>query len=91
MPLSLEGDAEARLANGAGLELRDEESRILIDNLMFGQFAEQQGLDFDWEITQFQVEADRPRKEWFFIPAFMLALLVAFIQKRRLRNEGALA
>ncbi|WP_191603158.1 TRAP transporter permease [Marinomonas algicola] len=91
MPLSLEGDAETRLANGAGLELRDEESRILIDNLMFGQFAEQQGLDFDWEITQFQVEADRPRKEWFFIPAFMLALLVAFIQKRRLRNEGALA
>jgi len=88
MPLSLEGDAETRLINGAGLELRDEDNRILIDNLMFGQFAEQQGLDFDWEVTQFQVEANRPSKEWFFIPALLMALLIAFAQKKRARRES---
>ncbi|MFT2111436.1 TRAP transporter permease [Marinomonas sp. 2405UD68-3] len=87
MPIDKQGDAQSRLATGAGLEIREEDSKVYIDNLMFGEFAEQQGLDFDWEITQFQVEADRPHKEWFFIPAFLLALLVAFVQKKRLRKE----
>ncbi len=89
MPIDKQGDAQSRLATGAGLEVREEDNKVYIDNLMFGQFAEQQGLDFDWEITQFQVEADRPHKEWFFIPAFLLALLVALVQKKRLRKEEA--
>ncbi|MBU2021809.1 MAG: DUF3394 domain-containing protein, partial [Gammaproteobacteria bacterium] len=83
MPLLGQGDAADRLLNGAGIELREEEGKYLIDNLSFGSYAEQQKLDFDWEITQFEVDADRPAKEWFFIPAFLLVVLVAWRQRKR--------
>ncbi|GGN32937.1 MULTISPECIES: TRAP transporter permease [Marinomonas] len=83
MPLLGQGDAVDRLLKGAGIELREEGGKYLIDNLSFGSYAEQQKLDFDWEITQFEVAADRPAKEWFFIPAFLLAVLVVWRQRKR--------
>lgn len=87
MPVSSQGDAATRLYQGAGIELREEEGKYLIDNLSFGSYAEQQKLDFDWEITQFETETDRPAKEWFYVPAFVLAVLVAWRQRKRKANR----
>ncbi|WP_392386679.1 TRAP transporter permease [Marinomonas primoryensis] len=84
LPITQQGNASTRLYEGAGLKTRLENNKVYIDNLLFGGVAEQQKLDFDWEITGFNIENQRPAKEWFFVPAFLLALWVARRQKKRL-------
>jgi len=82
LPLGDVADSKERLAS-AGLELRNEDGKMLIDNIVFGSPAEKQKLDFDWEIVNVQVKADRPRKELMYIPALMLLAVIVFIQRRR--------
>ena len=67
----------------AGLELRDEEGKVLVDNVVFGSPAQDVGIDFDWEIINVQVEADRPPKQLMFIPALILLGFVGMLQYRR--------
>ena len=71
----------------AGLELREEDGKLLIDNVVFGSAAEKQKLDFDWEVVTVQREADRPAKHWMYLPAFALLVLVIMLQRRRARAE----
>jgi len=88
LPMGPAGDGTERLMN-AGLELRDEEGRILVDNVVFGSPAQDVGIDFDWEIVKVQVEADRPPKQLMFIPALLLLALVAMLQNRRRKAAPA--
>ena len=76
-------DGLTRLSRSAGIELREEDGAFYVDNLTFGGNAEQLGIDFDWEIAEIEVKADRPRKEIFYIPALLIAALIAFLQRRR--------
>jgi hypothetical protein len=90
LPLSAaEGGAE-RLAE-AGLEVREEEGKVLVDNLAFGSPAEKLGLDFDWEIRGLQLPTDRPSKLWMVIPALVLFGLVLFSQRTRRARQAASA
>ncbi|MBZ0308163.1 MAG: DUF3394 domain-containing protein, partial [Anaerolineae bacterium] len=82
LPLGAAGSGEARLA-GAGLETRIEGDKVYADNVVFGSAAQSVGIDFDWEIVHLEVEADRPAKQWMFIPALILLALVGLIQRRR--------
>ena len=50
LPMGPAGPGAERLLN-AGLELRTEDGRVLIDMIGFGSAAERAGLDFDFEIT----------------------------------------
>ena len=50
---------------------------------MFGSDAQQVGIDFDWEIVNLQIEADRPPKHLMFIPALILLALIWRLQLRR--------
>nr|WP_189641164.1 TRAP transporter permease [Amylibacter ulvae] len=84
------GDGVARLFDNAGIEFREEEGKILVDNLNFGGPAEQLGIDFDWELAELQVKADRMAKEVFFIPAFILLGLIYMLQMARKRREDGL-
>ena len=61
----------------------EEDGKIFVDNLNFGGTAEQLGIDFDWEVAELEVSANRLRKEIFYVPAFLLLAGVAFIQRRR--------
>ena len=82
LPLGPSGDGTERLMN-AGLELREEEGKVLVDNVVFGSPAQNVGIDFDWEIINVQVEADRPPKQLIFVPALILLGFVAMLQYRR--------
>ncbi|MCC9626100.1 TRAP transporter permease [Thalassospira sp. MA62] len=88
LPLGPAGSGEDRLYN-AGIAVRDEDGRVYIDDLVFAGPAEKAGLDFDFEITAVKVEADRPAKEIFFIPAFLLLGGIIFLQRRRQRRQSA--
>lgn len=90
LPLGAAGGGEQRLATAAGLELREEDGKLLVDNMVFGGAAERQQIDFDWEVADIQRKTDRPAKQWFFLPALGLLALVVVLQKRR-QNVAAAA
>ncbi|MDJ0640437.1 MAG: TRAP transporter permease [Paracoccaceae bacterium] len=78
------GDGASRLFDGAGIEFRDEDGKIFVDNLNFGGPAEQLGIDWDWELVELEVPAERLPKEVFYIPALLLVGLVFLLQRRRM-------
>lgn len=89
LPLGTEGEGQERLSL-AGLEVRVEDNKVIADNVAFGSAAQETGLDFDWQILNIQTEAERPPKQWMFIPAILLLLLVGWIQQRRRSQLGTL-
>jgi TRAP transporter 4TM/12TM fusion protein len=91
LPLGPKGAGGAnRLLNGAGLELRNEDGKLFIDNLEFGGVAEQLGLDFDWEVIELDVKTERVRKEVFYLPALALLALIYLAQMRRRKHTEGL-
>lgn len=88
LPLGDTGDGAERLKSTAGLEFRNEDGKMLVDNVEFGSFAEKQKIDFDWELKKVQVPAERMPKEVFYIPALLLLGLIVFLQRGRLRREA---
>lgn len=90
LPVGAAGpDGETRLLDGAGIEFRDEDGKIFVDNLNFGGPAEQLGIDFDWEVVELDVAADRLPKELFYIPALLLVGGVFMLQMGRKRTQDA--
>ena len=67
-----------------GLELAENDGRMIVDNIGFASQAEKAGLDFDWEILSVEVPNDRAPKQLMFIPALILLLLIYTNQRRRL-------
>ncbi len=93
LPLGPSGpDGMTRIMEAAGLEMRDEDGKLLVDMVGFGSPAEDLMIDFDWEVVDVEIPADRPPQEIFYIPALLLVGLVALLQRRRkdkLDAEGA--
>jgi len=85
LPLGPAGAGAQRLADSAGLELREEDGKWLVDSLTFGGAAERQHIDFDWEVAGLQRKAERPAKQWFFLPALALLAVIIWAQRRRQR------
>jgi hypothetical protein len=84
LPVGAPGAGKDRIEMAAGLELRQEGDKMLVDNIVFGSAAEKQKIDFDWEIVDVQKKnLDRPDKRWFYIPAIVLLILVWKIQAAR--------
>ena len=87
LPVGKPGPGQQRLLNAAGLELRQEDNKMFVDNIVFGSAANKQGIDFDWEVVDVQKKADRPDKRWFYIPAILLLIFVWKTQARRRDEE----
>lgn len=88
LPLGERGAAgDARLAQSAGIEFRDDGGKLFVDHLNFGGPAEQLKIDFDWEIVEVEVQADRPPQEIFYLPALLLLAGVYGLQRRRKLQE----
>lgn len=81
-------DGVARMA-AVGLVLRAEGERVFIDNLAFGTPAERLrrefGVDFGWQVLHVETLADRPPKQWVYLPALALLGVVWLAQTRRRR------
>ncbi|WP_028023512.1 TRAP transporter permease [Enterovibrio calviensis] len=71
-----------------GLELRDEDGGKYIDMIQFGSPAEKAGIDFDWEVVQVSTPAERPMKEWVFVPTLLLLAALGWNQRRRLKQTA---
>ncbi len=72
-----------------GIETREENGKVLVDNVVFGSPAERAGIDFDQEILHLHVPTHIPPKHLMFIPAMLLAALVWLAQRKRMRRMAA--
>ena len=89
LPLGPKAAGKERLMN-AGLELRFEEGKAFVDNVVFGSTAERQKIDFDFEVASIQKKADRPPRQLFYIPALALFAVIVMLQLWR-RSKPELA
>jgi len=87
--LAAGADGAERLA-AAGIAVLAEGGIIKVEDPAFGStYYEQLSRGFDFygdepvQIVRAEVEADRMHKEWFFLPAFVLLLLLIQVQRRR--------
>ena len=90
LPVGGDGTGAERLA-AIGVETRQEEGKILIDNVVFSSAAEKAGIDFDQEILNIKVPTKRLPKQIIFIPALGLLALIWFMQRRRQNKLEAVA
>lgn len=94
LPLGLasDGDGEARLSKTSGIAFRTEDDdKVYVDNIVFGQYAQEKGVDFDWEVVYIEQEAERIPKEVFYLPALALLGFVSWLQLGRKRKLEAVA
>ena len=82
LPLGEKVNGEERLEN-AGLTLREERQKMVVDMVVYGSPAQELGLDFDWEIQKILVDTNRPPKQLVFIPVLALLILIGVWQRRR--------
>ena len=87
LPVGKPGKGIDRIKS-AGLELREEDGKIFVDNVVFGTTAERMKIDFDYEVASVQRKADRPPKQLFYIPAIALFFFIVMLQRRRREGEG---
>jgi hypothetical protein len=86
LPLGAPGTAPERL-KAAGLQIMPLGDKIQVAVVRFGSTAEKLGIEQGFEITEVEVPADRPAKEWAFIPALGLLGLIVMVQLGRTRRE----
>ena len=87
LPLGKPGTATQRLKE-IGLQLMPLGDKQQVAVVQFGSKAEKLGIEQGFEITQVEVAADRPSKEWLFIPASLLLALIMLLQRGRLRRDS---
>jgi TRAP transporter 4TM/12TM fusion protein len=82
LPLGEPAPARERLAK-AGLRVIPQGDVLQVMQVQFGSRAEKLGIETGFQITKVELPADRPAKEWMFIPALALLGLVGWVQRRR--------
>ncbi|MDX1401384.1 MAG: DUF3394 domain-containing protein, partial [Kiloniellales bacterium] len=87
LPAGVAASGEERITE-AGLALRDDGEKVLIDEVAFGSPAQDAGLDWDQEIVSVLQPADQPSKYLMYIPAILLLTLIVVVQRRRNRSAS---
>ncbi len=86
IPLGEPGTAAERLKR-IGLRVTEFAGETQVMTVEFGSKASKIGLVAGQKILSVELPADRPDKEWVFIPASVLLLLVVALQRARQRRE----
>ena len=89
LPLGDLAPAAQRLSK-AGLTVMPQGDTMQVLAVKFGSTAEKLGIEQGFRITSIEVPADRPDKEWMFLPALALLFGVMGLQRARGRREKPL-
>lgn len=87
LPLGDKAPAAQRLAS-AGLRVLPQGDAMQVLTVKFGSAADKLGLEPGFRITSIEMPAERPDKEWMFLPGALLLLLVMALQRGRLRRAA---
>jgi TRAP transporter 4TM/12TM fusion protein len=85
LPLGPKGTARERFAS-SGLNVMAQGNELLIIQVRFGSQAEKLGMEQGFKIVSAETPSERPAKEWMFLPAIALLLLVIGLQRARIRK-----
>ncbi len=88
LPLGPKATARERFAS-AGVNVMVQGDELLITQVRFGSRAEKLGMEQGFRIVSAEMPSDRPAKEWMFIPAIVLLMLVVLLQRARGRKGKA--
>jgi len=86
LPLGEPGKAQERLKR-IGLTTMSLGGDVQVAAVAFGSTAEKLGLEQGFKVTSIEVPADRPAKEWMFLPALALLAVVVLLQRARGRRQ----
>ena len=75
----------------AGLELMESDGKLIVDNVRFNSAAAAAGLEFDQTVEGVLAPLAQPRKEWLWIPAFLVLGGLIKLQQRRARAAAPVA
>ncbi len=78
---------EERLAQ-QGLTLHYEDNAAIVDSTAFMGPAEKAGLFMDNQLLEVGVPQSQPRREWPYIPAFLLLAIISWIQLNRSKKHA---
>jgi hypothetical protein len=87
LPLGDAGPARERLRR-IGLTVVPLGGEMQIAQVQFGSKAEKLGIEQGFKIASIEMPAERPSKEWVFIPALALLGIVVAVQLARQRREA---
>ncbi len=82
LPLPDGATGEERI-EAAGLAVRADGDKMLVDNVAFGTPAQAAGLDWDQEILKVLLPVSQPSKYWMILPALLILALIVWLQRRR--------
>jgi TRAP transporter 4TM/12TM fusion protein len=82
LPLGAVAPAPERLRK-IGLTVMALGSEVQVAAVQFGSPAEKLGLEQGFRVTAIEMPADRPAKEWMYLPALALLGVVVLAQRRR--------
>jgi TRAP transporter 4TM/12TM fusion protein len=89
LPLGEPGPALQRLRQ-AGLTVMASGGKVDVLAVALRSPAAKAGFEQGFAVTGVEVPADRPAKQWSYVPALLLVMLVALLQRRR-RDTAAVA
>ena len=81
-------NARARLKQSGltVMALGDDIQVMMVD---FGSRAAKLGIEQGFTVTHIELPAERPAKEWIFVPTLLVLALVVSLQRARMRKPGA--
>lgn len=89
LPLGAAGPARERLGK-VGVTVVPLGTEMQIAQVKFGSRAEKLGTEQGFKIASIDIPADRPAKDWMFLPAMApLAMIVFLLRLRRPREPAA--
>lgn len=91
LPFDDDAVTAAQRLSSMGLMLNETNGKMMVDMVEFGSPAEASGIDFDWQIDWIIQDAERPMKEWVFVPCLVIVFLMGANQKRRIRQQALTA
>jgi hypothetical protein len=78
-----EGETGADKLAAAGITLRQDGDKTIIDDVAFDSPAAAAGLDWDQEVLRVLRPVSVPSKYWMYLPALLLLGLVVYLQRGR--------
>jgi hypothetical protein len=77
------GESGEQRLEKLGLNLYEDDGKLLVDSVAFGSPAADAGLEFDQQILSVKAPTDRWVKELMWLPGFILLALIVWLQRRR--------
>ncbi|MCB1969944.1 MAG: DUF3394 domain-containing protein, partial [Geminicoccaceae bacterium] len=78
-----EGATGEEKLQAAGLNLRHDGDKVIVDDVAFDSPAQKAGFDWDQEIIAVRKPLDQPSKYWIFIPTLLVLGGIVALQRKR--------